>query len=165
MLEIEKLPQTKDLLKSTLEMEERVSGSLLGGLLGIEDAKLETKAEAKAADTPKNERKANNPIDATAMPQAGTGEGIQAQSSDGDKIWQSFLGNLKAMEENHAKPTRFVCKIDEDLAYTLDEIDINRRCRTELVNAIVRTFLQTFLPQFRLYRKISYSVFAQYDQA
>ena len=40
------------------------------------------------------------------------------------------------------KTERLVCKLDRDLADSLDDCDIHGRCRSDLVNAIVRAFLQ-----------------------
>ncbi len=44
------------------------------------------------------------------------------------------------------KTERLVCKLDRDLADSLDDCDIHGRCRSDLVNAIVRAFFKSYLP-------------------
>ena len=54
---------------------------------------------------------------------------------------------------------RLACKIDRDLADTLDDCDIHGRCRSDLVNAIVRAFFGAYLPRLADYRREKKSLF------
>ena len=58
-----------------------------------------------------------------------------------------------------------VCKLDRDLADSLDDCDIQGRCRSDLVNAIVRAFFGAFLPQLARYRREKKSLFTNYKEA
>lgn len=51
------------------------------------------------------------------------------------------------------KTERLVCKLDRDLADSLDDCDIHGRCRSDLVNAIVRAFFKSYLPRLAEYRR------------
>lgn len=51
-----------------------------------------------------------------------------------------------------------VCKLDRDLADSLDECDIDRKCRSDIVNAIVRTFITRYIDRLRQYRKSNRSL-------
>lgn len=46
-----------------------------------------------------------------------------------------------------------ICKLDRDLADSLDDCDIDRKCRSDIVNAIVRTFVNRYLPRLRQYKR------------
>ena len=46
-----------------------------------------------------------------------------------------------------------ICKLDRDLADSLDACDIDRKCRSDIVNAIVRTFVNRYLDRLRQFRK------------
>ena len=65
----------------------------------------------------------------------------------GDKCWQDFLSYLEA-------PT--------DLADSLDDCDIRGRCRSDLVNAIVRSFFENHLSRLAQYRREKKSLFNNY---
>jgi hypothetical protein len=78
--------------------------------------------------------------------------------------WQDFLSCL----ENNAqedKGERMICKLDRDLADSLDECNIHNRSRSDMVNAIVRTFFKTYLPQLAQYRRDNKSLFTNYKEA
>ena len=80
---------------------------------------------------------------------------------DNSDYWQDFLSCL----ENNAqedKGERMICKLDRDLADSLDECNIHNRSRSDMVNAIVRTFFKTYLPQ---YRRDNKSLFTNYKEA
>lgn len=79
------------------------------------------------------------------------------------RIWEMFMGNLSAYGFRERKEERKVCMIDKDIADSLDECDIDRKCRSDVVNAIVRTFITVFLPQLREYRKINKSLLDKND--
>lgn len=69
-----------------------------------------------------------------------------------DSIWEAFMNNLSAYGFRERKEERKVCMIDKDIADSLDECDIDRKCRSDVINAIVRTFITVFLPKLRTYR-------------
>lgn len=70
-----------------------------------------------------------------------------------ESIWTDFMNNLSAYGFRERKEERKVCMIDKDIADSLDECDIDRKCRSDVINAIVRTFITVFLPRLRTYRK------------
>lgn len=83
---------------------------------------------------------------------------------DNSDYWQDFLSCL----ENNAqedKGERMICKLDRDLADSLDECNIHNRSRSDMVNAIVRTFFKTYLPQLAQYRCDNKSLFTNYKEA
>lgn len=83
---------------------------------------------------------------------------------DNSDYWQDFLSCL----ENNAqedKGERMICKLDRDLADSLDECNIHNRSRSDMVNAIVRTFFKTYLPQLAQYRRDNKSLFTNYKEA
>ena len=55
-----------------------------------------------------------------------------------EKCWEDFLSFLEDTGTHDDKKERLVCKLDRDLADSLDDCDIRGRCRSDLVNAIVR---------------------------
>lgn len=58
-----------------------------------------------------------------------------------------------------------ICKLDRDLADSLDECNIHNRSRSDIVNAIVRTFFNAYLPQLAQYRRDNKSLFTNYKEA
>ena len=66
----------------------------------------------------------------------------QDTAHPGDKCWQDFMAYLEAPADGDGKAGRLVCKLDRDLADSLDDCDIRGRCRSDLVNAIVRSFFE-----------------------
>lgn len=81
---------------------------------------------------------------------------------DTDKCWEDFLANLEKSDSREGREERLVCKIDRDLADSLDDCDIHNRCRSDLVNAIVRAFFGTYLPRLANYRREKKSLFTNY---
>lgn len=77
---------------------------------------------------------------------------------DTEKCWESFMACLE-FPVDHTGEARLVCKIDRDLADSLDDCDIGGRCRSDLVNAIVRAFFSTYLPLLAKYRREKKSLF------
>lgn len=58
-----------------------------------------------------------------------------------DDDWELFRKNLDLYNFREKKDERMICKLDRDLADSLDACDIDRKCRSDIVNAIVRTFV------------------------
>ncbi len=84
---------------------------------------------------------------------------------DMDKYWQDFLSCLENDGTKDDKSERLVCKLDRDLADSLDDCDIHNRCRSDLVNAIVRAFFGAFLPRLALYRREKKSLFTNFKES
>lgn len=91
-------------------------------------------------------------------PQSQT-EAVIKTVSQHDSCWKDFLKFLKATDRKSDKSDRMVCKLDRDLADSLDDCDINNHCRSDLVNAIVRAFFETYLPQLVQYKRENKSLF------
>lgn len=87
-----------------------------------------------------------------------------ASASDDDKCWQDFLSLLETDELTTDKNDRLVCKLDRDLADSLDDCDIHNRSRSDLVNAIVRAFFTTNLGKLAKYRREKKSLFINFKE-
>ncbi len=83
--------------------------------------------------------------------------------SDNSDYWQNFLSYLES-DSQEDKGERMICKLDRDLADSLDECNIHNRSRSDMVNAIVRTFFKTYLPQLAQYRRDNKSLFTNYKE-
>lgn len=70
-----------------------------------------------------------------------------------DDDWEIFRKNLSLYNFRERKEERMICKLDRDLADSLDACDIDRKCRSDIVNAIVRTFITRYIDRLRQYRK------------
>lgn len=75
-----------------------------------------------------------------------------------DDDWVLFQKNLALYVFRERKDDRMICKLDRDLADSLDDCDFDRKCRSDIVNAIVRTFINRYLPRLRQYRKCNRSL-------
>lgn len=75
-----------------------------------------------------------------------------------DDDWELFRKNLALYNFREKKDDRMICKLDRDLADSLDACDIDRKCRSDIVNAIVRTFVNRYLDRLRQYRKSNRSL-------
>lgn len=87
----------------------------------------------------------------------------QDTAHSGDKCWQDFMAYLEAPTDGESKAGRLVCKLDRDLADSLDDCDIRGRCRSDLVNAIVRSFFENHLSRLAQYRREKKSLFNNYN--
>lgn len=81
-----------------------------------------------------------------------------------EKCWAYFMSYLSSSDQRNEKDDRLVCKLDRDLADSLDDCDIGNRCRSDLVNAIIRAFFGTFLSRLIRYRREKKSLFQNYPQ-
>lgn len=77
--------------------------------------------------------------------------------------WDDFMKFLQSDDSKTDKTERLVCKLDRDLADSLDDCDIYGRCRSDLVNAIVRAFFKSYLPRLAEYRREKKSLFNSYN--
>lgn len=82
-----------------------------------------------------------------------------------EKYWNDFMVHLNASDQQNDKDERLNCKLDRDLADSLDDCNIGNRCRSDLVNAIIRTFFDTFLSRLVQYRRERKSLFQNYTNA
>lgn len=87
------------------------------------------------------------------------------QPEEKDNCWKDFMTYLENDESNPDKTERLVCKLDRDLADSLDDCNIRNRCRSDLVNAIVRAFFKNYLPELAQYRRKKKSLFIHYNQS
>ena len=94
----------------------------------------------------------------------GTADSCVSHEGDLEKYWQDFLSCVETDEKGNDKTDRLVCKLDRDLADSLDDCDIHNRCRSDLVNAIVRSFFGAFLPRLAQYRREKKSLFTNFKE-
>lgn len=62
--------------------------------------------------------------------------------------WCLFLSNIRKAIPASSKEERLVCKIDREIADSIDELNFSRS-RSDIVNAILLTFIKTFKDQLR----------------
>lgn len=86
-----------------------------------------------------------------------------AVSLSDTRCWDDFMEFLQSDGSGTDKTERLVCKLDRDLADSLDDCDIHGRCRSDLVNAIVRAFFKSYLPRLAEYRREKKSLFNSYN--
>lgn len=83
----------------------------------------------------------------TAMPPS------DAPTERAEDDWELFRKNLDLYNFRERKEERMICRLDRDLADSLDACDIDRKCRSDIVNAIVRTFVTRYIDRLRQYRR------------
>lgn len=88
---------------------------------------------------------------------------VTAVSLSDTGCWSDFMEFLTSDSSVTDKTERLVCKLDRDLADSLDDCDIHGRCRSDLVNAIVRAFFKSYLPRLAEYRREKKSLFNSYN--
>lgn len=121
---------------------------------GINDSELiltEDSARAQIAETECNESDEVRNTNTSAVSLSDTG------------CWDDFMKFLQSDGSGTDKTERLVCKLDRDLADSLDDCDILGRCRSDLVNAIVRAFFKSYLPRLAEYRREKKSLFNSYN--
>ena len=121
---------------------------------GINDSELiltEDSARAQIAETECNESDEVRNTNTSAVSLSDTG------------CWDDFMEYLQSDDSKTDKTERLVCKLDRDLADSLDDCDIHGRCRSDLVNAIVRAFFKSYLPRLAEYRREKKSLFNSYN--
>ena len=80
----------------------------------------------------------------------------QTEIENKKSVWDLFQYKIENKHE-YRKPTDYPRKpmmIDSDLCTTLREIDIENVSPTNLLNTIVRSFIETYLEELSEYRKI-----------
>lgn len=89
---------------------------------------------------------------------------LLSSSKEMEDYWRGFLRNLEISDERNDKSERLVCRLDRDLADSLDDCNIHNRSRSDIVNAIVRTFFDTYLLQLMPFRREKKSLFTNFNQ-
>lgn len=79
-----------------------------------------------------------------------------------ERYWNHFMKHLSESDIRSEKDDHLVCKLDRDLADSLDDCDIDNRSRSDLVNAIIRAFFGTFMPKLIQFRREKKSLFQHY---
>ena len=88
---------------------------------------------------------------------------VTAVSLSDTGCWSDFMEFLTSDGSVTDKTERLVCKLDRDLADSLDDCNIHGKCRSDLVNAIVRAFFKSYLPLLAEYRREKKSLFNSYN--
>lgn len=118
---------------------------------GINDSELILTEDSVNAQIDKNEDDNEVQDKVTAVSLSDTG------------CWSDFMEYLQSDGSGTDKTERLVCKLDRDLADSLDDCNIHGRCRSDLVNAIVRAFFKSYLPRLAEYRREKKSLFNSYN--
>ena len=80
-------------------------------------------------------------------PEVSTAPGIETSLSEtnndvtGTDEWESFMDNLRNYESRGCRENRTYCRLDNDIADALYELDINGKSRPDIVSAVMRGFL------------------------
>lgn len=79
--------------------------------------------------------------------------------SEQNPLWDEFMNNLRECPARCRKPDRLSYFIDKDIADSISECNIEKRSNSDIINAILRTFLSLNLEQFNMYRQESKTLF------
>ncbi len=79
--------------------------------------------------------------------------------SGSNTLWDEFMNNLRECPARCRKPDRLSYFIDKDIADSISECNIEKRSNSDIINAILRTFLSLNLEQFNMYRQESKTLF------
>lgn len=91
-------------------------------------------------------------------------EAVLSPQVEQERYWNDFQKHLEASDEQNDKSERLVCRLDRDLADSLDDCVIYNRSRSDMVNAIVRSFFDAYLPQLAQFRREKKSLFTNFNQ-
>lgn len=80
-------------------------------------------------------------------------------SCEQNSLWEEFMHNLRECPARCRKPDRLSYFIDKDIADSISECNIEKRSNSDIINAILRTFLSLNLEQFNMYRQESKTLF------
>jgi len=125
------------------------------------DAMLDPSAAIKDVSSQDAGQQAEPPLEQSES----IDDGQPAIDESNEKYWNDFMGHLNTSDQRNDKEERLNCKLDRDLADSLDDCNIGNRCRSDLVNAIIRTFFDTFLSRLVQYRRERKSLFQNYTNA
>lgn len=129
-------------------------------LVGINDpdTMLDPSAAIKDASSQAAEQQREPPSEQSET----LDDNLSVPDGSNEKYWNDFMCHLNSSDQRTDKDERLNCKLDRDLADSLDDCDIGNHCRSDLVNAIIRTFFDTFLPRLIQYRREKKSLFRNY---
>ena len=86
----------------------------------------------------------------------------ELHSDEGDELWIKFIETLSEKKESTLPiENKKLCRIEADIADTLDDINIDKASRTELVNAILKAFILTNLDRLASFRKVRRTLLPQ----
>lgn len=77
----------------------------------------------------------------------------QNEPLDTTPMWDEFMHNLRECPARCRKPDRLAYFIDKDIADSISECCIEKRSNSDIINAILRTFLSQNLEQFNQFRQ------------
>lgn len=113
---------------------------------------IETVETEKTDETkPTNDKKSMT----TPQPKTKATEKKQKCSSpEQDQCWVKFLSHLQDKDDATKLNRRDypIVRLSPSLASTLDQCNLNCRCRSDVVNAIVASFIETYMGQLLPYR-------------
>lgn len=89
---------------------------------------------------------------------------IENSVANSDKFWHTFLDKLNNPDPQQDKDDRLVCKLDRDLADSLDDCDIGNKCRSDLVNAMIRAFFNVYMDKLVMFRREKKSLFKNFTK-
>ena len=89
---------------------------------------------------------------------------LLSPSKEVEDYWTGFLKNLEISDESNVKSERLVCRLDRDLADSLDDCNIHNRSRKDMVYAIVRTLYDPPPLQLVPIHKEKKSLFTNFNQ-
>lgn len=80
----------------------------------------------------------SQPVEVETEPETVEPEVIEPATTDDE--WNDFIKNLQE-DDGDQRSSRVSCRIDSDVAFTIDTLDISRKTRAAIINSILRTFL------------------------
>lgn len=90
----------------------------------------------------------------------------KASVQEEDPCWHGFMDYLQHLEGEEDKLIKNGCpivRLERVLAATIDECNISNRSRSEIVNAIVQSFLDTYMSSLLPYRTKTKTLFEKYN--
>ena len=140
--------------------------------MGINDPDLtldgEPQAKVEEKDTPQATDEAHLHNEPAAEDVIVVEEVIADEAASGsgsmDECWAHFMGYMEQAGQRSRHDEKMICRLERDLAESLDDCNINNRCRSDMVNAIVRSFFDMFLPRLAKYRREKKSLFLNYKE-
>lgn len=133
--------------------------------IGWDEPQPETAETAKhtpeeEAETPPVEGASDMKGQASDAPETVKGEPIFTMPGEGlERYFEDFMEAVNTKHVPQERHRRVFCQLDRDVADSLDECDIYGRCRSEIVNAVLRQFIRTFLPRLAEYKRNRQSFF------
>ena len=84
---------------------------------------------------------AANTGEVPTAPDTETAANSHAHDMEETDEWESFMENLRNYESRGCRENRTYCRLDNDIADALYELDINGSSRPDIVSAVMRGFL------------------------